>query len=41
MPSVLFEHAPELFEYSSDLSEHASKLFIWLLELSTFEAKVC
>ena len=35
------EHAFELFEHASDLSEHLFELFIWLLELSTLEARVC
>ena len=39
--SGLFEHVPELFEHASELSEHASELFVWLLEPSTLEARVC
>ena len=41
MSFELFEHAPKLFEHVSKLSELASELFVWLLEPSTLEAKVC
>ena len=48
MPSELFDHAPKLSkhasepsEHASELSEHASELFVWLLEPSTLEARVC
>ena len=36
-----YEHASELSEHASELSEHASGLFVWSLELSTLEARVC
>ena len=35
------KHASELLKHASELSEHVSELFIWLLELSTLEARVC
>ena len=48
MPSELFDHAPKLSKHASEpsehvfeLSEHASELFVWLLEPSTLEARVC
>ena len=41
MSSELFEHASKLFEHAFELSEHAFELFVWLLEPSTLEAKVC
>ena len=41
MTSELFEHASKLFEHAFELSEHAFELFVWLLEPSTLEAKVC
>ena len=36
-----FEHASELPKHAFELSEHASELFIWLLEPSTLETRVC
>ena len=41
MSSKLFEHVLELFGHVFQLSEHSSKLFVWMLEPSTLEAKVC
>ena len=35
------KHASELSKHVSELSKHASKLFVWSLEPSTLEARVC
>ena len=39
--SELLNMTSELFEHASELSEHTSKLFVWSLEPSTLEARVC
>ena len=39
--SELCEHASKLSKHASELSKHAFTLFIWLLEPSTLEARVC